>query len=405
MKILVVVSEFPKMTETFVYRNIAEYRRRGHEAVVFYAKRFFPNEVVHEFARETVQSAFTYGFAAPRSIAALAREAATHPGAMFSLATEILSAHRTEPGRGARTFAVVPKSVALGHWCAANGVDHIHAEFAGFPATVAMIASRVSGVPFSFSAHANDIFVSEALLVEKAREARFVRTISEYNIDYLSKIAGFPTDKLRLLRCGVDRSLLSDDPPAAPGDGPLNILYVGSFAEKKGVGHLIDALETLKGRVPFRCRIVGGGELELPLKAAVASKNLGDVVTFDGPNDADGVREAYRWSHVVVIPSIVGRGGRIEGIPVVAMEALAHARPTVASRLSGIPELIEDGVTGWLTPPGDHAAIAAALTDIHTDWGTASAIGLRGRERIRAEYLVEDNAAGLLDAMTETNTQ
>lgn len=402
MRILVVVSEFPKLTETFVYRNIAEYRRAGHEVTLFYAKKFIPGELVHGFARDTAESAFTFGFAAPRSLVALAGEAARHPLRQARLWAELLRAHLAEPRRGLHAFATLPKSVALGHWCRAQGIEHIHAEFAGFPATVAMIAARVSGVPFSFSAHANDIFVSQALLPEKARAARFVRSISRYNIDWLARaVPGFPTERLRLIHCGVPREVLSAPEPEAPGDGPLRVLYVGSLIEKKGVGHLIEALAQLRGRLDFECRIVGRGDLEPELRSMVTAAALDDVVRFDGPQDAEGVRAAYRWAHAVVVPSVVGRKGRIEGIPVVAMEALAHARPLIASRLSGIPELVEDGVTGWLTEPGDAGGIARALAEIRADWPRATAIARAGRDRVRSEYLIEDNAAALLRAMKE----
>jgi len=402
VKILVIVSEFPKVTETFVYRNIAEYRRRGHDAIVFYAKRFLPDEIVHEFARDTVRSAFTFGFFDRRAVGAMCRETLAHPGRQVALAAELLREHRKEPMRGAKAFAVVPKATALAAWCRENGIEHIHAEFAGFPATVAMLAARSSGIPFSFSAHANDIFVSQSLLLTKAREARFVRAISRYNIDFLTKIPGFPAEKLQLIHCGIDRALLDAEPPASPGSGPLNILYVGSLIRKKGVGDLIEALALLRDQLPFRCRIVGKGDLEASLKAAASAHGLEDVVEFCGPKDSEGVREAYRWAHVVVVPSTVGQGGRIEGIPVVAMEAMAHARPVVASRLSGIPELIEDNGTGWLTPPGDPSAIAAAVHEIYGNWDAAAVLARRGRERVREEYLIDENAAALLRAMEET---
>lgn len=402
MKILVIVSEFPKLTETFVYRNIAEYRRAGHQVTLFYAKAFFADELVHDFARDTARTAFGLGFLSPRSLGALAAETLRRPGAQARLWAQIARAHRAEPRRGLRSFAVLPKAVALGHWCRAQGIDHIHAEFAGFPATVAMIAARVSGIPFSFSAHANDIFVSQALLADKAAEARFVRTISRYNIDWLRRnVPGFPMERLRLIPCGVPRELLDAPGPPPVGDGPLNVLYVGSLIEKKGVAHLIAALARLAPGVPLRARIIGRGDLEPALRQAVADAGLGGVVSFDGPADAEAVRAAYRWAHVVVVPSVVGRKGRAEGIPVVAMEALAHARPVVASALSGIPELVEHGVTGWLTEPGDAAAIADALAAIRTDWPRAAAIAQAGRERVRATYLIEDNAAALLRAMQE----
>jgi glycosyltransferase involved in cell wall biosynthesis len=401
VKILVVVSEFPKLTETFVYRNVAEYKRLGHDVSLFHVKPFHSAELLHEFARNIVPDAFTFAPAGGPAFAALARELVSRPASLGRLISTIARVHVREPRRGAIALSLVPKGIALGHWCRAHGVEHIHAEFAGFPATVAMIASRSAGIPFSFSAHANDIFVSQALLQEKARAAEFVRSISDFNVDFLSGLDGFPRERLRVIRCGVDRAYLDSPPPTAPGAGPLRILYVGSLIEKKGVDFLISAIAELRDELPMTCRIVGHGDRADALAASVAAQGLGDIVRFDGPLEAEGVRDAYGWAHVVVLPSVPGAGGRMEGIPVVSMEALAHARPVIATALSGVPELIEAGLTGFLVPPGDAPAIAAALRDIWRDWDSAAALAARGRERIRSDYLVERNAALLAAAMVE----
>jgi colanic acid/amylovoran biosynthesis glycosyltransferase len=399
MKLLVVVSEFPKLTETFVYRNVAEYRRLGHEVSLFHVKPFRGSEIVHGFARDIVPDAFGFATLGGRALGGLAREAARRPGSVARLAAIIVRAHAREPKRGAIALSLVPKGIALGHWCRAAGIAHIHAEFAGFPATVAMIAARTAGIPFSFSAHANDIFVSQALLAEKAEAATFVRAISRYNVDFLSALDGFPRDRLRVIRCGVDPALLDAPAPAGPGDGPLHVLYVGSLIAKKGVEFLVDAIARVRNEIPVVCRIVGGGDRATALAERVERLGLGDVVRFDGALPAEAVSAAYAWSHVVVVPSVHGARGRMEGIPVVSMEALAHGRPVIATALSGIPELVETGATGFLVPPGDAAAIAEALRAVWRDWDGAAALGARGRARIGAEYRVDRNAATLAEAM------
>ncbi|MFP7569965.1 glycosyltransferase family 4 protein [Marivita sp. S2033] len=346
-----------------------------------------------------VERAFSYGYLSPQALGAFLKEAVTAPRRLVRLLGAIFKAHKTERKRGLMVLAYFPKALALGHWCRKTGVDHIHGEFAGHPATTAMIAAEVAGVPYSFSAHANDIVVSQALLVEKAQKAAFVRSISRYNIAFLDRLEGFPTEKLELVRCGVARASLKGDGPAALGDGPLRILYVGSLIEKKGVQYLIDALAMLPTDLDWQLQIVGGGDLADDLAKRVHTHGLSDRVTFDGPQPAEVVARAFAKAHVVVVPSIVGEQGRIEGIPVVIMEALANARPVIASALSGIPELIEDGVTGRLVPPEDASAIANALQEIATDWQAAAAMGMRGRDRVAAEYVVEDNAGKLADLM------
>lgn len=399
MKIVVVVSEFPKVTETFAYRNIVEYDRLGHDARLFHIKRFRSAEVVHDFMRDMTERAFTLPYMDRQVLGALLAEAATAPLRLGGIVAKVIGAHWREPRRGVNVLSYLPKAVALGRWCRREKIDHIHGEFAGHPATAAMIASRISGVPFSFSAHANDIIVSHALLVDKARAARFVRSISRFNITYLTQIKGFPAEKLHLVRCGVTRTTLDTAGPTEPAANGLQILYVGSLIEKKGVGNLIEALAILPVGLAWQCRILGGGNLAGQLAARAAELGLTNSITFEGPKPAEDVAKAYQAAHVVVVPSIVGEQGRVEGIPVVIMEALAHARPVIASALSGIPELVEDGVTGLLVEPGNPQAIRDALVRVAGDWGAAAAIGQRGRERIRTEYVVEDNAAQLARLM------
>ncbi len=402
MKIVVVVSEFPKITETFAYRNVVEYQRLGHDARIFHIKPFRDGEIVHDFMTGLVDRAFSYGYGSSKALGALVMETLTAPRRVGRLLAKIARAHRSEPKRGLAVLLFLPKALALGRWCRREGVDHIHGEFAGHPATAAMIAAETAGIPFSFSAHANDIIVSQALLVDKAQRASFVRSISRYNIAFLDALRDFPTDKLRLVRCGVPRTLIRKDGPPAPMSGPLRILYVGSLIKKKGVSHLIDALAALPPDLDWTARILGGGDLAETLIAQSRALGLEDRIRFDGPQPAEVVAQAFEHAHVAVVPSIVGSQGRIEGIPVVVMEALAHGIPVIASALSGIPELIEDGVTGFLTQPEDHAAISEALQKIAANWKEAAAIGAQGRDRVAKEYVVEDNARTLAALMEET---
>jgi colanic acid/amylovoran biosynthesis glycosyltransferase len=399
VKIIVVVSEFPKITETFAYRNVIEYMRLGHDVRIFHLKRYRRGDVVHGFMERAAERAFTYGYASPAALGAFALEAMAAPRRLGRLLLELLRAYRREPKRGMAAFACLPKALALGRHCRREGVDHIHAEFAGHPATAAMIASGVGGAPFSFSAHAHDIFISQALLVAKADRAAFVRGISRFNLAFLEALEGFPADKLHLVRCGVPREALAADGPSPPCGGPLRIVYVGALLKRKGVRHLIDALAALPPELDWQARIVGGGALAGELEAQAIRLGLKDRVRFEGPQPAETVARIMARAHAMVVPSVPGDEGRTEGIPVVLMEAMALGVPVIASALSGIPELVEDGATGQLVAPGDAAGIARALEAIHADWSAAAAMAARGRRRIADDYVVEDNARMLADLM------
>lgn len=403
MKIVVVVSDFPKVTETFVAANVLHYLSRGHDARVFHLKPFRRGEVVHEHTRPAVERGFTFPWIGGPSAVALAWGLMRHPGAVLGAVAAILRAFWAEPRPLAASLAILPKAVALGRMARAGGVGHIHAEFAGHPATAAWIAARVSDVPFSFSAHMHDIFVTQGLLAKKARAARFVRAISDYNRRFLAGLPGFPAGKLHVLRCGASLGDPAPLPPA-PGRGqPLRILFVGSLIPRKGVAHLLRAVAALPERIDWRLDILGGGPEGDRLRTQAAGPGLGGRVRFAGPQTAAAVRAAMRAAHVVAVPSVTDASGQSEGIPVVLMEALAEARPVIASRLSGIPELVRDGETGWLTEPGDASAIAAALTRVHDDYDAAAGLGRAGRALVAREYDIERNAAALL-AMMEAHS-
>lgn len=403
MKILVVVSEFPKITETFAYRNIVEYDRLSHEPWLFHIKPFRRNDVVHGFFEPMMPRVFSYSYFGARTLAAFLAEWARAPLKLSKLTATLVKAHWKEPKRGLAVAALFPKSVALGRWCRRESVAHIHGEFAGHPANAAMIASEIADLPFSFTAHANDIFVSQAMLVEKAQRAKFIRTISAFNVRFLEKLEGFPTDKLNIIRCGVADDAMQTAPlPALEEDG-LRILYVGSLIRKKGVRHLLDALAKLPDGLTWRARILGGGNLLDELRQQAAALGLADRVVFEGPQPSEAVMAANRDAHVLVVPSILGKEGRVEGIPVVLMEAMANGRLVIASALSGIPELVEEGVTGRLVEPGDSDAIAAALTEATENWDETKRIAQAGRCRIAEQYLISNNARELARMMEETS--
>lgn len=401
MKIAVVVSEFPKVTETFVLRNVKHYLDQGHEVTVFHLKPYRKGEKVHAFAEPVIACAEYEPFVSGAGLAAMTKALFTRPGRLLGTIFRIKRAFWREPVRMLTCLALVPKSLAFGERCRRRGVRHIHAEFAGYPATSAWIAGRMTGIPFSFSCHAHDIFITQSLLREKARDAAFVRVISDFNRRFLADVFDpGSVDKMAVIRCGVDPATTRTPEPEPVGEGPLRVLYVGSLLPRKGVDRLIAALARVGDTVPWECRIIGDGNVRGDLEAQVREAGLDGRITFEGAQPAEVIHQAYQWSHLVVAPSVVGKEGRTEGIPVVLMEALAHARPVITSRVSGIPELVEDGVTGFLTEPGDVEAIAAAITEVATNWDRAAALGRAGRERIAAQYDVERNAAALLEMIS-----
>lgn len=398
MKLIVVVSEFPKITETFAIANVLHYLSKGHDARVFHLKPFRHKEVVHDEARPVVERGYTFPwFPVLPTVASILQ----HPVRVARVLGTIVAETWREPKRLVESLAIVPKSLALGRQAKADGVHHIHAEFATHPATAAWVASEVYGIPFSFSAHMYDIFVSQSLLAEKSRKARFIRTISFYNRDFMAAVDGFDQSKTSVIRCGVDPRRFP--PRATPADrSPVaNITFVGALLPRKGVDVLLRALSHLSTRSDWHLNVLGGGPEAARLKQ-IAQNLLPNRVTFHGPATMAQVKEAMFAADLVVVPSVTDSLNRSEGIPVVSMEALAAGCPVIASRLSGIPELIEDGVTGYLFPPGDDAALASRIAHVLDTPQEAASVAAAGRARVLQDYNLDRNAADLL-ALIERN--
>ena len=392
---MIIVSDFPKVTETFVLRNVQHYLRQGHAVEICHIKPYRAAEVVHgRFAAVT-----DHALGLPWFSGAALLQAIRAPGVTASSIGTIISGFLRKPRHLLISLALIPKALALAAHCKSAGIEHIHAEFAGYPATVAWIAARVAGLPFSFSAHAHDIFITQGLLARKAQDACFVRAISQFNKGFLERLPNYPKDKTEVLRCGVALPEASGS-LASRGGGPLRLVFVGALLPRKGVDVLLNALKALPKTLDWHLDILGGGSQAAKLEA-LAAELPKDRVVFHGPQPSDKVQEAMQGADVVVVPSREGEEGRSEGIPVVLMEAMSLSRPVIASRLSGIPELVIDGKTGLLVPPDDAAALSAALVRLAEGPDLAATLAQAGRARVAEMFDIEKTAQQLLTRMIE----
>jgi glycosyltransferase involved in cell wall biosynthesis len=244
-------------------------------------------------------------------------------------------------------------------------VVHLHAHFAHTPTSVALYASELSGIPFSFTAHAKDIYTSHpAKLRRKISRARFVVTCTECNRQYLSNIAeGLPTPIYTIYH-GIDlsRFSFSPEPPQSP---PFRILSVGRLVKKKGYDDLLKALWILKNQgFPFEFFHVGDGELRENIQKMAADLDLINNVRFMGTLTHEDLIPLYRRSHVFVLASKVASDGDRDGLPNVILEAMAIGIPVVATNVSAIPEAVHHGKTGLLVPPENPSLLAQAIKRI-----------------------------------------
>ncbi len=266
---------------------------------------------------------------------------------------------------------------------------------------MAWLASTITGLPFSFTGHAKDLYTEElnpaGLLARKTAAARFVVTCTEANRTHLEALGtgtpvhvvyhGLSTDFTDLTEGALDRV-----PPPT-----LRILGVGRLVPKKGFDTWVEACALLRDAgVPFHAVIAGeSGESEAQVRALVAARGLADVVQITGPLTAAQLFAHYRTASVMSLACRVTDDGDRDGIPNVLVEAMACGTPVVSTAVSGIPELVQDGVTGLLVPPEDPAALATAWRRVADDPALAARLSAAGRDTV-LERFDGDRLAGRL---------
>jgi glycosyltransferase involved in cell wall biosynthesis len=268
------------------------------------------------------------------------------------------------------------------------GATHVHAAFAHGPASIAHFVHLLTGMPFSFAAHAKDLYLSSPdILARKVAASSFVLVCSSSAAAELARVVEAHWDPA--VRAQRGRIILAphgvDTDRFVPGrgstaPGPLRILTVGRLVPKKGFGVLLDALTELRDSgVDFECRIVGGGPLKAELSGRAARLGLTPRVSFLGALPQTGIVAHYQWAGVFVQASVITPDGDRDGIPNSVMEAMASGLAVVASAVAGIPEVVHDQNTGVLVAPGDAAALATALRGMAGDTPLRLRLGEQAR--------------------------
>ncbi len=277
-----------------------------------------------------------------------------------------------------------------------DGIEHIHSPWANGPATAAWVASTLTGIPFSFSARAGDIYPPDGALTEKMRAARFIRVNNAANIKHLTQVAPDCRDKIHLVYNSL--TLAEREPARLEMKPPYKLLALGRFARTKGYDYLLMACKNLKERgFPFTLTLAGSGFQEAKLKRLWKSLELTDVVNFPGYVTHDKVTQLMLDHDVFIMPSIIHKTGDRDGIPNVIMEALSHRLPVIATSISGIPEVIENNVTGLLRPEKNPAALAEAVRAMCADPDRARAMAKAGQARVLSMFDTATNTKQLAE--------
>jgi glycosyltransferase involved in cell wall biosynthesis len=401
MKLAYVVSRYPFVSHVFILREVLALRRAGVEVETFTIRRPGPENILSAADRE---AAATTHVIVPPAVTDLvvAHVTALVRSPRRYLATLALALRLR--GRGARALLwqvfYFGEAALMWRACHGRGVRHIHAHHANVSSDVALLASRLGGPgwSWSFTMHGSTEFfdVREHRLRQKVELASFVVCVSHHGRSQLmGLVEPEHWDKLRVVRCGVDVSLFAPRDAAGAGE-VLEVLTVGRIDPVKGQPLLVEAIADLRRRgVDARLTIVGDGAGLARLRALAERLGVADSVDFAGAVGQDEIRRYYERASAFALPSFA------EGLPVVLIEAMACGLPVVASRITGIPELVDDGTSGLLVTPARGDELTAALAALAADPARRAAMGRAGREKVVAEFDIERTASRLVEVFRE----
>lgn len=376
---------FPKASETFVFREVLNLRNLGLPLEVFSLYGELKDGMSPEMAsvsRDVERLGIPYFTRAYSDIIYWYR---VNPRVTRELIRRIPFRQWNGLEKTGENLWAFLCAFALARKFREQGIEHIHAPWAGGPATAAWVASKLTGLPYTFTARAWDIYPPDGALKEKIREAAFVRSETRTNIGYLARLAECDESKIHLTYNGLPLKAQGEAP--VPMRPPYRLLALGRMVGKKGYDYLLQAGKMLADSgLDFRLTLAGDGPLLPRLKRLAGELGLAARVSFPGFVTYDRVPELFQDSDVFVMPSVVHSSGDRDGIPTVIMEALAHRLPVVATDVSGISEVIRDRVTGLLIPEKDPAAIAGAVLRMTADRQAALDMADRGRAQVREQF-------------------
>lgn len=389
-----IMSRFPKISETFILYEILELERLGLRVEVFPLLRE-QTGVVHEEARAFVDRAHFNTLFSRATLAAQLYWLARSPKRYLKAWFNALRGNVSSPRFLYRALVVVPQAALFARQMRELGVSHVHAHWATHPALAAYTVRELTGLPYSFTAHAHDIYVDRTMLREKIHEAEFVVTISDYNRRMLHDLSPGDAPKIHVVHCGVDVSTFQPGDHAS-GDR-FTILSIASLEEKKGHRYLVDACSILRAAgLTFRCVLIGDGPERSRIRDHITRIGLSSSVEVLGARPREEVLSWLQRADVVVLASITTNSGKQEGIPVALMEAMAAERAVVATAISGIPELITHNESGVLVPERDSAALATAVYELCEDPTTRRQLGAAARARVMEEFNLQTSAQELV---------
>ncbi|WP_374568488.1 glycosyltransferase family 4 protein [Ideonella sp.] len=401
MRVAYLVNQYPKVSHTFIRREIAALERQG-ASVLRFAVRGWDAEVVDpDDQAERGRTHYLLQSGVAQLLIATLAQALAAPGRFFAaLALALRMARRADRPWPFHLIYLAEACALVRELQRQGGAEQLHAHFGTNSAEVVMLAHALGGPPFSFTVHGPEEFDKPQFLglAEKIKRANGVVAISAYGRSQLwrwAALADWP--KVHVVHCGLEASFFGD--AAAPPSAAPRLVCVGRLCEQKGQLLLVDAAAQLAAEgLNFELVLAGDGEMRPEVEAAIRRHGLGDRVRITGWISSAQVRDELIAARALVLPSFA------EGLPVVIMEAMAVGRPVLSTYVAGIPELVRDGVEGWLFEAGSPEAAARAMRAcLAATPETLGAMGAAGRARVLARHQVDTEATKLLGAWRDAH--
>ncbi|MFQ5588095.1 MAG: glycosyltransferase [Nitrospiria bacterium] len=393
LKVCYLLKRYPRLSQTFIVNEMLALKRLGCDLVIV-ASKGSDETLVHEKCHALDTPVY---YMPQLSEDLLSRISVTRyeklAASPVNLNLKTLSGGRLK--KDVATLLQVAMTVPL---IQSLGIDHIHGHFATWGATAGSMMSAMTGIPYSFTAHARDIFhqsIQNDTLAARIAQARFTITVSDYNKRYLDRILkthGRQGNVIRLYN-GMDLNGLC---PKADEKEPKLFVSVGRLVRKKGFQYLIAACKQLKNiGKSFRCVIIGEGEERRELEALLAEDNLEKEVRLVGAKPQGEVLNMIRRATAFVLPCIVTEDGDRDALPTVILEAMALGTPVISTNIVGIPEMISNGVSGLLVPEKDTRGLAGAMEKLLVSREAGEGFAAAARSKVIRDFDLDKNAMKL----------
>jgi glycosyltransferase involved in cell wall biosynthesis len=394
-KLAYFINCFPNFIEAMIYREVMALRARGYDLTTFSIRRPNATDVPDEARALATATIYILPIPIWAFLRTHARAFARAPWTYVRTLLEVVGGTHERLRDRWRSLCHFAEAVVIVPEVERLGIEHLHAHWAVGAATCAMVVSRFLDIPFTFTAHAYDIWLDRLLLPEKLRAADGIVTCTDYNRRHLIDLYGTPTEKVRVVYHGLD--LQRFQRRSRPRNTRPVILSVGRLVEQKGYEDLVRVCADLvRAGYDFTCEIIGEGPLRPRLERLIDELGLGGVVRLPGRVVGDVVLDCYARADVFALFCVEASDGDRDGIPNTMIEAMGMELPVVSTRYSGVPELVVEGETGFLADCGDRRTMVEQIGLLLTQPELRARMGSAGRARVMEDFAT-DAALGKLE--------